>query len=160
MGSDIAWVQVTQKYKEIARPGCGSSAKGSLWQLWFLLQIEHGPAGSWVWCTQQSTPLPGSTLELSHHQLWHESLALLGNQRVMFKAQHVSRTKHLLGPSPLTQAALISSTEIGFPLVQSSIYCGICMRNLECHLKAATFTHTLKYVLCTLLLSTKWKQSL
>lgn len=138
MGNNIAWV-VTQKCKEIARPGFGLSAKRSLWQLWFLLQIEHDPAGRWVWCSQQSTPFPGSTLEECHHQLWHQSLALLGSQRVVFKAQHVFRTKYLLGPSPLTWAALVSSTEIGFPLVQSSIYCGICMRNLEYHWKAATF---------------------
>lgn len=144
MGSDIAWVQVIRKHKEIARPGFGPSAKGRLWQLWFLLQTEHDPAGSWVWCTQQSTPLPGSMLEVSHHQLYHEGLALLGNQRVVFKAQQVSRTKYLLGPSPPTWVALISSTEIGFRSVQSSTYCGICMRNLECHLKAATFAHILK----------------
>lgn len=36
---------------------------------------------------------------------------------------------------------------IGEMLAQSSTYCGICMRNLECHLKAATFAHTLKYPL-------------
>lgn len=98
--------------------------------------------------------LLGSMLELRHHQLWHKSLALLGNQRVVFKAQQVSRTKCLLGPSPLTWAALIPSTEIGFPFIQSSIYFEICMRNLECHLKAATFAHTLKYYFCTLLVST------
>lgn len=115
MGNDIGWVQVIKKHKEIAKPDFGPSAKGSLWQLWFLLQLEHGPAGSWVWCTQQSTPLPGCMLEVSQHQHLHKSLALLGSQRVVFKAQQVSRTQHLLGPSPLPWAALIACTEIGSP---------------------------------------------